>query len=83
MTIINMSDLPQTAPLTVLNCFDQQDDAYKMASELEDLFEKYGTRADIYVGRGKFDDGWLVYMCSYKLQKKYLAEQVSKIRTGA
>lgn len=77
-----MNDIPQNSPMVVLNCFDKEDDALSFAGKLEDLFEEVGTRADIYIARGKKNDGWLVYMCSFKLQKRYLGEEVNKIKTG-
>ncbi len=78
-----MNDIPQNSPTAVLNCFNTEHEALVFAGELEDLFNKWGTRADIYVGTGKKNDGWLVYMCTFKLQKKYLGEEINKIETGS
>lgn len=77
-----MNDIPQNSPTVVLNCFDTEMEAYKFAGQLEDLFEQWGTRSDIYISRGKKNDGWLVYICSFKLQKKYIGDEVIKIKTG-
>lgn len=76
-----MSTIPEEMPEVTLGCFEDYDEATSLLSELQDVFGKYGTQAELYVAR-TINKSWLVYMTTFELDPSFVKKTVEKAATG-
>ena len=76
-----MGSIPESMPEVTLGCFEDYDEATNLLADLQDVFEKYGTEAELYVARTK-NKSWLVYMTTFELDPSFIKKAVEKVSTG-
>lgn len=75
-----MTQIPEEMPEVTLGCFEDYDEATALLADLQDVFEKHGTEAELYVARTT-NKSWIVYMTTFELDPSYVKKVVEKVET--